>query len=136
MSKGKQSLGTVQSSLNIPATAPSGDVGIELSAGFEGTNRPTKYLVTAVVTAAPSDLFMWGCVMHLSGVDTPADDQWGLHNNVYGTQANGKIGTALAVGTHHFVVEDVGLYARLMFQKSAGNIDIYVRPILHVDRGN
>ena len=98
--------------------------------------RPSRYLVTVVVTVAPSDLFMWGCVMHLGAVNTPADDQWGLHNGRYGVQANGKIGTALAVGTHHIVVTDVGIYTHLFFTKSAGTVDVYVRPIYESTRGS
>jgi hypothetical protein len=132
-----QILGRVLSALNIGNVAPiPGDVGIELSLGYEGNARPSEYLVTAVVTGAPSDLIMYGCVMHGGGVDTPADDLWGLHNNVYGTQLNGKLGTALVVGTHHFVVKDVGVYTRLFFVKSAGNVDIHIRPILYTGRGS
>lgn len=136
MSSKTQQLGDVQASAAIGTAAPSGDVGIELSQGWPGGARPTSYLVTAVVTGGASDLFMWGCVRHLGAGDTPADDQWGLHNNRYGTQASGKIGTALAAGTHHIVVEDVGIYTRLFFTKSANNIDIYVRPIQYSGRGN
>ena len=132
----KQVLGPVQSMATIGTSAPTGDVGIELSAGHEGNMRPSKYLVTAVVTVATTDLFMYGCVMHLGAVDTPNDDQWGLHNNVYGTQINGKIGAGLVVGTHHFVVEDVGVYTRLFFTRSAGAVDVYVRPIYESSRGN
>ena len=112
------------------------DVGIHLKEGHEGAMRPAEYLVTAIVSGGPSDLFMRGCVMHLGLIDTPADDQWAFHNNVYGTQINGKLATALANGTHHFVVKDVGNYTRLWFTKSAGTVDIYVRPILYSSRGN
>jgi hypothetical protein len=133
----KQTLGPVLSMLNIGNTAPvPGDIGVELVDNHEGAMRPSEYLITAIVTGAPSDLVMYGVVMHLSDVDTPADDQWGLHNNVYGTQVGGKIGSALPVGTHHFVVKDVGIYTRLFFVKSAGAIDVYVRPILYSGRGS
>lgn len=137
MSSKKQVLGTVQSMTGIGTAAPSGGVGVDLTLFTEAGNmRPSKWLVTAVVTAAPSDLILYGCVMHLNDVDTPADDQWGLHNGKYGQWSNGKIGSALAVGTHHIVVEDLGVYTRLFFVKSAGTVDVYVRPFLESDRSN
>ena len=133
----KQALGTVQSMLGIGSAAPSGGVGVDLTSFIEAGNmRPSKWLITAVVTVAPSDLFLWGCVMHLQDVDTPADDQWGLHSTATGLQGQGKIGTALAVGTHHIVVDDVGVYTRLFLTKSAGTVDVYVRPYLETGRGN
>lgn len=137
MSSKKQALGTVQSMAGIGTAAPSGGVGIDLTLFDEtGQMRPSKWLITAVVTSAPSDLFLWGLVMHVGGVDTPNDDQWGLHSGKYGQQAQGKIGTALAVGTHHIVVEDVGAYTHLFFTKSAGTVDVYLRPYIESDRGN
>lgn len=132
----KQSLGPVQSMIGIGTAAPVAGVGMTLEDTHEGAMRPSKYLLTAIVTVAPSDLFLWGCVMHLNSVDTPADDQWGLHHNVYGTQASGKIGTALAIGTHHIVLKDVGIYTRLFATKSAGTVDVYLRPILYSTRGS
>lgn len=135
----KQQLGAVLTMASIGTDAPSGDdaESIDLTGNHDGGYRPDQYLVTAVVTSAPSDLFVWGLVMHGSGaIDTPSDDLWGLHNNRYGTQVNGKIGTALAVGTHHFVLKDIGIYTRLYFQRSAGAVAIHVRPIYFAARGN
>lgn len=131
-----QILGPVDSMLNIGTGAPSGAAGIDLTATHQGGSRPEKYLVTAVVTGGATDLIMWGLVMFTGDIDTPADDQWGLHNNVYGTQVGGKIGSALPAGTHHFVVKDVGAYTHLFFTKSANSIDVYIRPILYAGRGN
>lgn len=133
----KQILGTVQSMLAIGTAAPTGGAGIDLTLFTEGGNmRPSKWLVTAVVTSAPSDLLLYGLVMHLGDVDTPADDQWGLHTHGHFAVSQGKIGTALAVGTHHIVIEDVGIYTHLFFARSAGAVDIYVRPYIESDRGN
>lgn len=118
------------------AGAPSGDVGLEMATGMRGALRPSLYAITVVVTVAPADVLMYGCIMHLGAVDTPADDQWGLVNDRYKTVVNGVLGTALAIGTHHFVVEDLGIFGRLYFTKSAGTVNVFVRPLIHGGRGN
>lgn len=135
MSSKKQQLqnGAKQTQANIPAVAPVGDQAGRIVLGANGFGahkgglRPASYLITAVVTVAPSDLFMYGRV----------DTVWGLHSGRYNvTSTQGKIGTALAVGVHHIIVEDVGLYDELFFIKSAGNIDVSVMPILFSNYGS
>ncbi len=114
---------------DVPSTAPSGAVGADLSLQFpEYMMRPDRWLVTATVTVAPSDLTLWGAFA--AGVqDSAADDIWGLHNDKYLVIKAGKLATALAVGSHHFIVTDIGIYARLYFQKSAGTVSVTITPI-------
>lgn len=113
---------------DIPATAPdAATVGCDISS-LPGAAKPINWLITITVTVAPSDVFLWGQVA--AGVaGSAADDVWGLHNGRYGQHAGGKLGTALAIGTHHFVVEDLGVYRRIAFQKSAGTVSVVARPI-------
>lgn len=114
---------------DIPNTSPSGAVGIDLSVQLpEYMMRPDKWLVTAVVTVAPSDLTLWGALAAGAALSA-ADDVWGLHNDKYLVIKNGKIATALPVGSHHFIVCDIGVYARLYFQKSAGTVSVTITPL-------
>ena len=121
---------------DIPNTAPSGAVGIDLSISYpHQTARPTRWLVTVVVTVAPSDLLLYGLVA-LGAPDDATDDVWALYNDRYGRVVGGKLGTALAIGKHTFVVSDMGVYDRVYFQKSAGTVDVRIAPILESERGS
>lgn len=126
--------GEVLSLPNIGTVAPTGAVGIHLTA-LPGAMKPSSFLVTAVVTSAPSDLFIWGCAPDGDPGDE-TDDRWGVINDKFGRVVAGKLGTALAVGTHHFIVDDIGIFHRLSFTKSAGAVDVYVAPIYFSRRGN
>lgn len=137
MSK-KQSLGSVVSTgmANIGSVAPSGAVGIDMTTDQQSGNaRPSAFLVTAVVTTAPSDLILWGAA-EAGPLTDGSDDVWGLFTDKRRAVIAGKIGSALAVGTHHILVEDVGIFRSLFFTKSAGNIDVTVRPVFYAERGN
>lgn len=131
----KEFVGERLSHLNIAATAPSGAAGILLNNTTQGMVRPAKWLVTAIVTVAPSDLFVWGSAPYAVEASA-ADDEWGLVNDRFGSHPGGKLGTALAIGTHHFVCEDLGLFTQIAFQKSAGTVDVHVRPIYAAGLGN
>lgn len=85
-----------------------------------GGMRPTSYLVTVTVSSAPADIVMWGM----------AGGMWGRHNGRYGERSGGVVATALAVGTHHFVIEDAGLYSHVFFTKSAGVVDVRMLPVI------
>lgn len=135
---GMQIPDTVVTKLNIASTAPSGaDAGgIDLTTALTYYNmRPERWLVTATVTTAPSDLTLWG-LLAVGNPDDASDDLWGLHNDLYLVIKGGKLGTALAVGTHHFIVKDIGVYARLYFQKSAGTVDVRLTPLLTSKRSS
>lgn len=133
MSKTQQLIDRL-SMLAISTVAPVGDVGIDLKS-LPGGLKPSTYLITAVVTVAPSNLICWGLVADgVSGDET--DDQWGLFNDKRGSVVNGVIGTALAVGTHHIVVEDLGGFHKLFFTRSAGAVSVYVRPFQFGARGS
>lgn len=124
MKKQQLDNGHTQEQVDLGVVAPAGDQAgrIELGDGHRGGLRPSSYLITAVVSVGASDLIMYGRV----------DGVWGLHSGRYSTTgAQGKIGAALAIGTHHIVVEDVGLYDELFFLKSANTIaSVKVTPIL------
>lgn len=113
----------------IPTADPTGNVGIVMRTAFpEGTMRPVKYLVTAVVTGAPTDLFVWGALA-AGIIDDATDDVWGRFNDRRGTIVGGKLGSALAIGTHHFVVDDLGVFASIYFQRTAGAVTVVLSPI-------
>lgn len=122
--------------IGIGSVAPTGNVGIGLSNPQLGTARPSAYIITAVVTVAPSDLIMWGCVVEGVSGDR-SDDIWGMFSDKRGNNKQGKIGTALAIGTHHILVEDAGIFAAVFFTKSAGTVDISgIRPVFYANRGS
>lgn len=132
----KQIVGVTVSQLALTTSPPSGAVGIDLAQSYpENTMRPMKWLITAIVTVASSNLIVWGSLAQ-GVIDISADDKWGQHNDKYGLSKNGILGTALAVGTQHFVFEDVAIYDRLYFQKSAGTIDVYLTPIYESDKSS
>lgn len=135
-SKLQQIGGNLLSVADTDTAAPSGDVGMELSQSWDGGSRPNSYLLTIVITTGAADVTLWGCVRHLGASDTPADDQWGKHTDRRRAFPQGVLGSALPVGTYHFVLEDVGLYTRLYVQKSANNVACYLRPIQFAGRGN
>lgn len=132
MSSKKQQLenGKTQEQTDLGTAAPVADEDdrIILGDGHRGGMRPSSYLITAVVETGVADLIMYGRV----------DGVWGLHSGRYSVLgAQGVIGDNLAVGTHHIVVEDVGLYDELFFVKSANNItSVKVRPILFGNHGS
>jgi len=133
---GKQIIDEFIAQDDIPTAAPSGAVGIDLSVAYQHhTARPDKWLVQATVSVAPSDLFVWGALA-FGSPDDASDDVWAVHNDKYGRVLAGKLGTALAVGSHAFIVTDVGVYARLYFQKSAGTVNVKIAPIYHGKRGS
>ncbi len=113
---------------DTPATLPTGAVGVDMT-DLPGTLKPSLYLVTAVVTTGVSDLYIYGAVP-VGVAEDNTDDQWGFINDKYNRIVAGKLGTALAVGTHHFIVEDLGIYTRVAFKKTANSVDVYVRPIV------
>jgi hypothetical protein len=131
-----QSVAETVSQANIPNAIPSGNVGIALGSAYPyNTMRPAKWLVTAVVTSAPSDLFIWGA-LGAGVIADSTDDKWGLHNDKYGRIITGRLGTAIGIGTHHFIVENIACYTRLFFSKSAGSIDVFITPILESKRSS
>lgn len=114
---------------DCPASAPSGNVGVDMNE-LEDTLRPDLWLVTLVVTTAPSDVYLWGRRAVGAGDDTP-DAEWGLINDKYGALKLGKIATGLAVGTHHYFVTYLGVFGRVAGQKSAGTVSLIIQPIRH-----
>lgn len=110
--------------------APTGNVGLVLSTLLpEYTARRVKWLVTVVISGGPATITLWGALG--AGVDGDAtDDLWGKHNDKYGDITAGVLGTTIADGTHHFVVEDLGIYTRLYVQNSAGTVTGFMSPIM------
>lgn len=113
------------------AAAPTGDVGLELSGWVEMTSRPTKWLLTVVVTVGTATTTLWGCTP--AGVpDDSTDDVWGIYNDMHGRVKNGDIGggAALAVGTHHFIVDHLGIFSRVYVQfTGAGTVAATLAPV-------
>ncbi len=102
---------------------------------FTGQSKARWWLATVVVTVAPSNLTIWGALAQ--GVpEDESDDVWGLHQDSYGSHPLGLIATALPVGTYHFLVEGLGMYSRIYFQKSAGTINVTLSEVHEAGRGN
>jgi hypothetical protein len=114
---------------DAPSTPPTGNVGINMS-GLADSLRPTLYLVTIVVSGGASDVTLWG--RRAVGQDTATPDaEWGLINDKRGVIKLGKLATALAVGTHHYHVEDLGSFGMIAAQKSANTVVMSIQPIHH-----
>lgn len=113
--------------LDISDDPPDGDVGFNFSE-MPDTTRPSIYIVTAVISDAASTIYMWG-QRAVGAADNVSDDQWGLFNDKYGTIKLGVLGTTIPTGTHHWIIEDLGVFRAIYFQKSAGNVNVYVQPI-------
>lgn len=131
---GKRILGPGLTQTDIAAIAPVAAVGVDMTLLLEAS-RPRWWHITVVVTTAPSDLFVWGS--RAAGViDDSTDDVWGLHQDEFKVFPLGKMATALPIGTYHFIVDGLGLYDRVYFQKSAGNITVTLSEIYDAERGN
>lgn len=120
---------------NIGAGAPAGNVGLELTDWAEHTARPRRWLLTIVVAVAPSTCLLWGATP--GGVaDDSTDDIWGLHNDRYGRIVGGNPITTgtLAIGTHHFIVDNIGVYTRIYLQSSAGTVTATLAPVHEANR--
>lgn len=131
---GKRLLGLALSQTDIAAIAPAVDVGIDMTS-FTGQSKARWWLATVVVTVAPSNLTVWGALAQ--GVPEDAtDDVWGLHQDPYGAYPLGLIATALPVGTYHFLIDGLGLYSRVYFQKSAGTVDVILSEVHEAARGS
>lgn len=118
-----------------PTTAaPTGNAGLDMT-GFMGTARTKGWLVT-ITTDTITDIFVWGALP--AGVaDDATDDTWGTHQDRHGAYPDGKIGSALSVGTHHRVIDDLGMYYRVAFTKSAAGavVTVKVTEICETTRG-
>lgn len=131
---GKRIPGQNQVATDDSAVAPTGAVGIDMTM-FQEAARPQWWLITVTVTVAPSDVFVWGALP--AGVpDSAADDQWGLHQDEYKVLPLGKLATALPIGVYHFIIDGLGLYSRVYFQKSAGTLSVKLTEILEATRSN
>lgn len=120
-------------STNAASAAPTGNVGLDMT-GFTGAARPKRWLLTISVTAAASNLTLWGALA--AGAKNDAtDDTWGVVQDRYKQFPLGVIGTAVPVGTYHFFVDDIGNFSRLYCQNSAGTVTLKVTEIYEMTRG-
>jgi len=131
---GKRLLGTSFPQAAIDTIAPVADVGIDMML-FDGQSKARWWLITAVVTVAPSNLTVWGALAQGVAEDA-TDDIWGKYQDPHGTFPLGLIATALPIGTYHFLVEGLGIYSRTYFQGSAGNVDITLTEVHEAERGS
>lgn len=131
---GKRILGEKYTHTDISASAPTGTAGVLMSQ-FHETARPRYWLITVVVTVAPSDVYVWGSIP-AGTADDPTDDTWGLFQDEYKTFPLGKIATALPIGTFHFETQGLGLFSQVAFQKSAGTVSVTVAEIYEGGLGN
>lgn len=131
---GKRILGQSQVATDDSNAAPTGAVGIDMTL-FQEAARPRWWLMTVTITVGASDVFVWGALP--AGVaDSAADDIWGLHQDEYKVLPLGKLGSAIPTGVYHFIVDGLGIYSRVYFQKSAGTLSVKLSEILDAARGN
>lgn len=123
---------TVAAATGAPTSST---IGVELEALVSvGMMKPALWLITAVVSGGATDLTLWGCVPEGAAGDE-TDDLWGVVNDKFGNIKKGVLGTALAVGTYHWIVSDLGVFSRLYFQNSANAVSVHVKPVLFSMRG-
>jgi hypothetical protein len=116
-------------------SAPAANVGVELNL-VPGATKPSLWIVTVTIAGAISDLFLWGLLAGGAANDV-ADDVWGLVEDVRDRAPLGKLGTALPVGSYHFIVADLGVFLRVYLQKTgAGTATATVTPIYFANRGS
>lgn len=122
--------GLVQQTVNT--SAPSGDVGINLATLMPEENaRWRKVILTVTVAGSASNIILWA--KRAAGVaGSSADDVWGLFSDMFGNVKLGVVATALPVGTYHFTIPDVGPYAALYVQSSAGTVSATFLPIQEI----
>jgi len=115
----------------ITTAAPTTAVGqgIDFSTAFAyETARWRKFLLTIGLTGGPSDINLW--VRRAAGVSgTTTDDVWGLFQDMFGVIKLGKVATALPNGAYHFIIADIGAFAGLYIQASAGTMTATILPI-------
>lgn len=129
----KRMLGQTLTQADAAAIAPVGAVGMDLTS-LPGMVGARWFLATITVTVAASDVFVWGALAQGAPEDE-TDDIWGLHQDPYRAPL-GKIGTLLPVGVYHVLLEGLGLYPRVYFQKSAGTVDVRLTEVHEAGRGN
>ena len=131
----KMILGLSFPQTDAASVAPVDDVGIDMTQ-FGGQSKSKSFLATVTVTGGASNVSVWGALAQGAEEDA-TDDVWGLHQDPLGAIAPlGLLGTALPVGTYHFMIDGLGLYSRVYFQKSANTVDVILTEIHEAGRGN
>lgn len=115
----RQNYGVTKTIASITTSVPTGAVGLEL--GFMGTMKTAKFLLAVTIAGEAETVALWGQRPDLDTDDT--DDHtngvWGLHNDKHGRFIAGELAPSagtLAVGVHHFILEDVGAYVGIQLQ--------------------
>lgn len=112
----------------VTTAAPTGDVGVNIGTNFVyNTAGWRQVLLTVAISGGASDVKLW--VRLTRGAGDASDDTWGLFQDQYGVVKFGIVATALAVGTYHFMIPDVGGFAALYVQKSANTVTASVTPV-------
>jgi len=109
----------------IGTAVPTGNVGIDMTA-FNGTTRAKAWLVTIIVAVATTDITVYGALAQ-GNIDDSTDDIWGTHQDRHGAYPDGKLGSALAIGTHHRIIDDLGIYSRVAFVASSGAASVTIK---------
>ena len=113
----------------VTTAAPVGNVGIDFRTSIVyQTMGWRKLLLTIVVTGGVSDCTLWVRVAR-AVADDATDDVWGLFNDMFGVIKSGRVASALGIGTHHFIIPDVGGFAGIYIQSSANTMTANVSPI-------
>lgn len=135
---GKRLLGDRHTMNGIGSTAPSGNVGIDMTLYLEGA-RARWWLITVVITGAAATPTVWGA-LPAGAPDDASDDFWGVLQDEFGTYPKGVLGTALPVGTYHFIIDGPGLFSRVFFTKGSGDggatVNVHLTEIYDAERAN
>lgn len=118
------------------SAAPMGNVGVALATAFPShAMRPRRWLLTLVVSGGASNATLWGARPEGVAADS-TDDIWGVVQDRFKQFPLGVIGTALPVGTYHYIIDDIGIFSRLYVQNSANAINVTLTEILESTKGS
>ena len=112
----KKILGHYASQSALTDTAPSGDVGIDMTA-YTGQMKADFWKI-CVTGADAHTVTLW--------VRSPTSNLWGRFNDVRGVIVAGVLCSARPAGTDHFIVQGLGVFDRVYFQTATGNGDVDV----------
>ncbi len=104
-----QGIGQTETIPDVDTSLPTGTQGLAMSTIASG-RKPKVYRLSITVTSGAP-------IASLVGSDTDAGTVWGFLGDASGAI---NAGVALAVGTYHFVVENLGVVRRVGILLSAG----------------
>lgn len=127
MSKVRTGTPLIINAVDVKTTAPGTTDGIDMANGgwntSQGSMRERRVCLTLAVAGGPQDLTLW-VLLPMGAEGDTSTDVWGKYQDVYNVFPKGIIGAGVAIGTYHFILEDVTAFAKFFIQKSDAGHDV------------